>query len=160
MNENLARWIMSSLAVYFNTVATSLGVVFFVEGVNEREEDTMNQEHVELRVNGPFVAEISKNYWRLHVDVSILLTDYMKMSSENAYDINDWGGTFLTAMCEAIPLYRNGNGPEDDGSLIGCLTLQKGVSQPVRLIHFGQISRDSRLRQSVVDGRFEMYLTL
>ena len=160
MDANLARWLQASLAVYFGAIATGLSLTFFVEGVDERDEDTMQVEHCELRVNGPFIREISRSYWRVHVDISILLTDYMRMSTEDAYDINRWGGAFLVAMVENIPIYRHGNGAGDDGTLVGCLTQRTGSSEPARLVHFCQISPEVRIRQAVVDGRFEMYLSM
>jgi len=160
MESNLARWTMASIAVYFKAVANTISLAFFVEGVDEREPDTMRQEHAELRVSGPYVCELSHNYWRVHIDINVLLTDYMKMSTENAYDINRWGGVFLAAMTENIPVYRFGDGSNDDGSLVGCLTQRKGFSEPARLIHFGQVSREDRIRQAVVDGRFEIYLSI
>lgn len=160
MDVNLSRWIMASLAVYFKVVADNLSLTYFVEGVDERSEDSMRTEHVELRVNGPFVSEISRDYWRVHIDINILLIDYMDMSTEGGYDLNQWGGEFLAAMLDPIPIYRLGSGGDDDDSLVGCLTLRKGSSEPVRLLHFGQISKEDRIRQAAVDGRFEMYLTM
>ncbi|KPK52074.1 MAG: hypothetical protein AMS22_09865 [Thiotrichales bacterium SG8_50] len=160
MNENLARWTAASINVYFKTVADTIGLTYFVEGVDERDSGTMLAEHAELRLSGPFIREVSNGYWRIHVDVNVMLTDQMKMSTEGAYDIHDWGGAFLAAMLEPIPVYRLGAGVEDDDSLIGCLTQRKGFSEPVRLIHFGQVSREDRIRQAVVDGRFEMYLSM
>jgi hypothetical protein len=151
---------MASIAVYFKDVADTLSLTFFVEGVDEREPDTMRQEHAELRVSGPYVRELSYNYWRVHIDINIMLTDYMKMSTEDAYDINRWGGAFLVAMMDPIPIFRLGTGAGDDGSLVGCLTQRKGFAEPARLIHFGQVSREDRIRQAVVDGRFEMYLSM
>ena len=158
MDANLARWIMSSVAVYFKTVADGLSLTYFVEGVDEREPSTMNTEHVEVRVNGPYIREVSRGYWRVHIDINILLMDYMDMSTENAYDLNQWGGEFLTAMVEPIPIYRLGTGVNDDDTLVGCLTQRTGLSEPARLIHFGQISKEDRIREAAVDGRFEMYV--
>ena len=158
MDVNLARWIMASVAVYFKTVADSLSLTYFVEGVDERASDTMRVQHVELRVNGPFIRELSRDYWRAHIDINILLVDYLDMSTENAYDLNQWGGEFLAAMLEPIPIYRLGTGVDDDDSLVGCLTQRAGISEPARLIHFGQISKTDRIRQAAVDGRFEIYV--
>lgn len=158
MDVNLSRWILASVATYFKVVADSLNLTYFVEGIDERESDTMRAEHVELRVNGPNIREVSKDYWRAHVDINILLIDYMDMSTENAYDLNQWGGEFLAAMMKPIPIYRLGTGVNDDDTLVGCLTQRKGISEPARLIHFGQISKTDRIRQAAVDGKFEMYV--
>jgi hypothetical protein len=160
MNANLARWTAASINVYFKAVADTISLTYFVEGVDERDDSTMLEEHAELRLSGPFIREISNGYWRVHVDVNIMLTDQMKMSTEGAYDIHDWGGAFLAAMTEPIPVYRLGTGGQDDQTLVGCLTQREGFSEPARLIHFGQVSRVDRIRQAVVDGRFEMYLSM
>lgn len=155
MDENFSRWLMSSLAVYFKDVADGIPLTYFVEGVDERSEDSMQVEHAELRVSGPFVTKVSHNYYRIHVDINIMITDYMHMTKENAYTIATWGGKFLDAMLVQIPIYKYG----DDESLVGCLTVRKGFSDPVRLIHFGQVHKTDRIRQAVVDGKFEMFLT-
>jgi len=84
----------------------------------------------------------------------------MLMSQENAYDIVQWGGILQEAMLEPIPIYKYGSNPGDDESLIGCLTLRKSRGDSIRLIHFGQISREDRIRQAAVDGRYEMYLSI
>jgi hypothetical protein len=160
MNENLARWVFASVANYFSTVVTGIDLPLLVEGVDEREPEEMQEDHAELRVNGPFVRELSKNYWRIWVDINILLTNMMSMSQKNAYNIAQWGGTLQEVMLEPIPIYKYGSDPGDDDSLIGCLTLRRSRGDSVRLIHFGQISREDRIRQAVVDGRYEMYLSM
>ena len=82
------------------------------------------------------------------------------MTQEDAYGIARWGGRFEQAMTERIPVYKYGPAAGDDETLIGCLTIRKGRAESIRLIHFGQISREDRIRQAVVDGRYEMYLKL
>ena len=82
------------------------------------------------------------------------------MSREDAYGIMRWSGKFEQAMTERIPVYKHGSDSVDDGSLIGCLTIRKSRAESVKLIHFGQISREDRLRQVMMDSRYEMYLDL
>jgi hypothetical protein len=55
-------------------------------------------------------------------------------------------------------VFKYGEGPEDDETLLGCLTLRSGKRDAIRVIHFGQISREDRLRQSAVDARYRMHL--
>jgi hypothetical protein len=160
LDENLARWVFASISVYFKNIADGLSLPLLVEGIDEREPDTMREDHVELRVSGPFVREVSHGCWRTWTDINILLTCRMMMSQEDAYDIMRWGGEFEQAMTERIPIYKYGPDAGDDSTLIGCLTHRKGKAESIRLIHFGQISRVDRVRQAVVDGRYEMYLTL
>jgi hypothetical protein len=70
------------------------------------------------------------------------------------------GGEFEQAMSERIPVYKFGTGVDDDDSLLGCLTIRKSKSESVKLFHFGQINQTDRIRQSVIDGRFELYLEM
>ncbi len=158
LNENLARWVFASISVYFKSIADGLSLPLLVEGVDEREPEKMREDHVELRVSGPLVREVSQGCWRTWTDINILLTNRMLMSQEDAYGIARWGGKFEQAMTNRIPIYKYGPDPGDDSSLVGCLTQRKGVSESIRLVHFGQISRVDRIRQSMVDGRYEMFL--
>lgn len=160
LNENLARWVFASISVYFKNIADGLSLPLLVEGVDEREPETMREDHAELRVNGPFVREVSQGCWRTWTDINILLTNRMMMSQEDAYGIARWGGKFSQAMTERIPVYKYGPAVGDDGSLVDCLTQRKGRAESIRLVHFGQISREDRIRQAMVDGRYEMYLKL
>lgn len=160
LDENLARWVFASISVYFKSIADGLNLPILVDGVDERDPDVMGKDHVELRVNGPFVREVSHGCWRTWTDINILLTDRMAMTQEDAFGLMRWGGEFEQAMTERIPIYKYGPDPGDDGSLLGCLTHRKGSAESIRLVHFGQISREDRIRQAVVDGRYEMYLNV
>lgn len=160
LDADLARWVFASVAVYFKSIADGLSLPLLVEGVDERESDTMREDHAELRLTGPFVREVSHGCWRTWTDINILLTGRMLMSREDAYGIARWGGKFTQAMTDRIPVYKYGPDVGDDDSLIGCLTQRKGKAESIRLVHFGQISREDRIRQAVVDGRYEMYLNM
>lgn len=160
-NPNWPRWIFASLAVHFKGVADGLPLNMITEGIDERESETMQGDRCELRINGPFIREASKNYWRVWINVNVLLTDYMEGQGENTYKLMDWGGAFLEGMNLPIPIYKYGPdvGGIDDQSLLGCLTMLRGSSgESIRLIHFGQIGQVERVRQAAVDGKFEMYL--
>lgn len=160
LNENLARWIFASISMYFKNIADGLNLPLLVEGIDEREPEETREDHAELRISGPFVREVSHGCWRTLTDINILLTDRMMMSQEDAYGIARWGGKFEQAMTERIPVYKYGPDVIDDGSLIGCLTHRKSMRESISLIYFGQISREDRIRQAMVDGRYEMYLKL
>ena len=93
------------------------------------------------------------------VDVNLLLTSMMGGQTRNAYDIVQQAGVLLQAAGGPIPVLKWGEGPDDDQSPVGCLTLRSGKRDAIRVIHFGQIGRDDRLRQSAVDARYRMHLT-
>ncbi|GMU26124.1 MAG: hypothetical protein AMXMBFR16_10290 [Candidatus Uhrbacteria bacterium] len=161
IDPNWARWIFTSVAVNFSNVAANIPITYRVEGIDERNDvDLTGRSYIELRVNGPFIKELSRGYYHLQVDINILVNDLMDEINENAYGIVQWCGILQDAMDRAIPVMKYGSGPSDNPSvLVGCLTPRKGRFESNRVIHFGQINKVDRIRQSMVDGRFEMYLT-
>ena len=159
-NPHWPRWIFASAADYFKQTAAGINLPILIEGIDEREADKIRaNDHVEFRINGPAVTELSRGYFRLDVDVNLLLTSMMGGQTHNAYDIVRQAGVFLQAAAGPISVLKWGDGPEDDETLLGCLTLRTGKRDAVRVIHFGQISRDDRLRQSAVDARYQLHLS-
>lgn len=159
MNENLARWIFQSVAKHFVATANGISLPYFVEGIDERSEDDMRASHVELRVTGPEVKELSNGYYHIKVVVNFLFTKEMEMSGADAFDLIQWTGVFAQKMMEVIPIYKKGTGADDDGSQIGCLRIDKGKNEMVRIFHFGQIKPDTRVRISEVDAVYSMDLS-
>jgi len=156
MDSNLARWIFQSIASHFKSVADGISLPYFVEGVDERSDDTMRVSHVELRVTGPVLKEVSNGYYNVDVVINFLFTKNMD-SEGAAFDIIQWTGVFANAMLDPVPIYKKGTGPEDDEDvLIGCLQVKKGRNEAVRIYHFGQVDRDTRVRQSEVDALYGM----
>ena len=156
MDKNLARWIFQSLASHFKSVADGISLLYFVEGIDERSNDTMQENHVELRVSGPELKEVSKGYYNVKVTVNFLFTKNMNEVSADAFDIIQWTGVFANAMLQPIPIYKKGDGLEDDGTLIECLQVHKGRNEAVRVFHFGQLDKDTRIRQSEMDALYGM----
>jgi hypothetical protein len=159
MDENLARWIYISVAKHFSSVASGLSLPYFVEGINERTEDDMRADHVELRQTGPSVKEVSKNYYTVEHVINALFTAQMDMGGADAYRLMRWTGEFQRVMLEPVPIYKFGAGADDDKSLIGCLVVKKNSADAVRVYYFGQIGRDERICQAEVDAVFEMTLS-
>ena len=161
INPHWARWIAASLALYFKTVADNAGITLLVEGIDERESEKMEVDRAELRINGPFIRQLSEGYFRLDVDTNILLTDLMGGEGENPYNLMTWAGHFQHAAEKTIPVYRYG--PDtmgvDDGSLVGCLSV-RGRKEGSDLFHFGQVSVVDRVRQAAVDTQHWMFLTV
>lgn len=156
LDSNLARWIFQSIASHFKSVADGISLLYFVEGIDERSEDTMQVDHVELRVNGPDSKETAKDYYDLKVVINFLFTKNMDKAGANAFDLIQWTGVFANEMQKPIPIYKKGSGAQDDGTLVGCLRVDKGKNETVRIYHFGQLDKDTRVRQSEVDAVFDM----
>lgn len=158
-NPKWTRWIHASLGKYLKTVATSLSVPSLVEGVEDRSEAFMAApDRVEIRVNGPFSQELSQGYYRLYVDVNVLVNSTMGGATKNPYTLDDILGAYHNAMDGAVAIYRFGTGPEDDGSLLGCLTPRPGKNESIRVLLFGQLNTVEQIKQGMVDARYVMYL--
>ena len=157
--KNLPRWIFSSVVWHFKTIADDNNIPYFVEGIDERDPNSMNQSHVEIRVTGPEIKEISNEYYNVEVVINFLLTSLMDMTGSRAYEIINWCGILSDEMNSPIPIYKYGDGAEDDDSLINCLRIRKNKSDSVKIYHFGQVSKTDRVRQSEIDAVYDMDVT-
>ena len=73
-NPHWPRWIFASTADYFKQAADGIELPILIEGIDEREAAKMRvNDHVEFRINGPAVSELSRGYFRLDMDVNLLL---------------------------------------------------------------------------------------
>lgn len=156
-DANWPRWVQASVAYYFKTAANAQNYESLVEGIDERTTEFMeSDERLEIRVNGPDIREWSDDFWHFEVDVNILIHSYMGGSVPNAYSGVMMAGYMAQAASQVIPVYKYGSGVDDDQSLIGCLTLRRGLKESVSVYHFGEIDREHRLRQFAVDVSLEM----
>ena len=157
-NKNWRRWIHASVGKYLKQVATTNNIPVLIEGIDDRSPTFMEAtDRVEIRVNGPFSQELSRNYFRILVDINVVLTSHMEGEKKNAYRLDDNLGVFHNAMDGVIGIYRLGTGPDDDQALVMCLSPRPGKNDSVRVIDFGQIDKVDRNRQGVVDARYVGY---
>jgi hypothetical protein len=160
-DQNWARWIFASLATYLKQVAVDNRLAVMVEGLDERSTEFMHaSDRVEIRITGPFIREVSHDYWRLNVDANVLVTSrFDGPDAKTRYTFTQIAGIFQAAMEAAIAVYRYGNQPGDDETLVGCLSPLAGRHDAVKVFHFGQVNSASGLRQSMVDAKYVMDLT-
>lgn len=156
-DPNWPRWVQASVADHFKTVADNLSLPSLVEGIDERTTEFMESPNrYEIRVNGPDIVEWSYGYWHFEVGTNILIHSYMDGKTTNAYFGTQMTGPMAQAASQPIPVFKYGDGPNDDQSLIGCLTLRRGQKESVKIFHFGEINKEDRLRQLGVDVNLEM----
>jgi len=156
------KWIWASVAAHIKIVSDSMSLPLLVEGIDDRQPKNVRASHAELRINGPFIFELSHDYYEVLVPINILLVDYMVGDSLDAYRLQTWAGTFQATMDLPLPIYRYGQDPEDDGTFLECLKVRKTRDGGIRIIHFGQVARmgtlDTDIRETAIDGMFAMYL--
>jgi len=158
LNSNWTRWINASVAIYIKNITDTLNLPLLFEGIDERDYENIQHSHAELRIGGPFVKEVSKNYWNIRVDINILLTYFMQADENNVYKLQTYCGKLQEAMNGPIDIYKYGGEVGDDESYVGCLRPIIGKFEANRVLQFGQISRVDRIRQAMIDGRYYMYL--
>ena len=159
MNVNLPRWMFTSLADHFSTVAATIpSLQYYVEGVDEPETDDFQNDSALFKLTGPVAHQGSNGVEWYTVEIMILLTDIIQLTNDNAYDIYSWAGIFQGSMInDQLQIFRYGTGGEDDDSLIGCLEPDPSVSQNVRVTNYGQVDKDLRIKQVSINGRFILH---
>jgi hypothetical protein len=160
--KDWARWIFASVANYLKQVAAQQNLPVLIEHLDERTEDFMRAtDRAEIRITGPFCQELSKNYFRVYIDVNVLLTSRFDGDSKNAYGILKYAGAFHEAMDMPIGVWNYGGEAGDyvedqpeTQKFLGCLKLRPG--RDVRVMNFGQIDPVEKLKQTEIDARFVM----
>lgn len=152
MNVNWARWIKTSIVKYFDTNKGSY--TLFVEGADRHTQDL--QTWVEVRTDGPYIREVSKNYYKLTVEVNLLLSSIV---NENIYTQDALCGYFQS-LFTCIPVFRYGPSDDiaNDNVQFGELVLFDHMRESIKLNHFGIIRPDTNLIQSTVEGHYLMWL--
>ena len=158
LSPNLTKWIVASVADYFKTALNTITWPILVDGIDERDGTKIHSSHIEIRISGPFIKELSHKYYRIQVDINSLIEELMKLIDSNVYELQDVAGAVANAMAQPINVYKYGLATIDDESWFGCLILKtKGLVEPLRILQFGQAARDTRIRQIVIDGHYEMF---
>ena len=121
---------------------------------------------IRIRVNGPFSQELSLNYFRLWVDVNVILTSRMD-ADKNGYTIQRLAGIFQSAMDQPIPVWNYGDqigdfvsGSPDTQIHLGCLSPRPQTGESIKVFNFGQVEKTDRVKQSIVDARYVMFMEL
>jgi hypothetical protein len=151
-NPNWNRWLRASVIKHF---ATELAIFNpHVEGV--KRTDMCKDDFCEIRMDGPYFAEISKNVYDVTVEVNILIQTAMTRS-KNLYTHEIIGGAVCAAFV-TIPVFKLGQESGDDGTQIGCLQRMDQPQRPIKVNDFGQIEAATLLRQATVEGHYNIKL--
>ena len=157
INKRWARWIKASVSKHFDDRREDL--VLFIE--NQHRDTDEEKDFLELRMDGPRCEEVSKDCWKIRVEINILCQSVM--DDKNYHVIDDLVGVAQAAMINNIPVFRHGNrDANDDGTFLGCLILQQSAENRdfVEANRFGQIDIRTKLLQSVVEGHYVKDLQL
>lgn len=153
INKNWLRWIHVSIHKHFSDAMQVESIPLFIEGQHRDTRDP--QVFVELRINGPVFTEVSRNLYKVTVDVNLLLQ--YKMDDFDAHGMLRSEGNVLQYVTD-FAIYRFGDGVDDDGSLLGCLTLMP-FPDGIHVFQIGQIDKDLKLLQASIDASYHTCLS-
>lgn len=152
------RWVFASICQHFDDRRGTLPM--YVEGTHRDTREL--EDFFELRVDGPWYSEISKNYWWVFIEINVLI-----QSAKNNTDfhrIRKMTGIISQILERCIKVYKYGNEPYDDSSLLGVLERQddrRGKNADrIQINHFGQIEPKLKLEQSTVEAHYVMKLSV
>jgi len=153
-NINWPRWIFASISKHFQNIADANDLYMHIEGV-ERSTNKQNK-WIELRVDGPNIIELSKNYFRLDIEINILLS--IDLDHEDFHKSQKFAGILANAMTD-ICIYRYGDGVDDDDSFLGILTLKQDAGDVIRINNLGETMVDVQIVHGTIEGSYEMFLS-
>lgn len=154
MDPLLPKYLIQSLAEYFRPIVSSLGIEFFVDTIDEEQDDIFQKDSCVLRMDGPILQEGSKDVEWYKIEIQLLLTD-IRQSKENAFNIYEWAGTLQKALQDPIPIFQIAE-EEIDDVLINCLAPDKSVRNNIRVVNFFAGDTDLRVRQMSIQGKFTL----
>lgn len=153
--SDVSGWILRSVNEHF---LNALPRHVHFEGWTRQTEDKRNW--FEVRLDGPAIKWHAQDNYKATLMVNILAM--CPNSDGNRYEIRDMIAEATDALPYAIPVYKYGIGPLDDGTQFGCLTQKKlrdkeddydiayfGQAMPARPIEQASVEMDYNLRFSL-----------
>lgn len=153
IETRLPRWVTASIAQRLKPVAeTTLGLQFFVEGVDREEMNWFRKDSAVLRVTGP-TPVFGSATTRYRFEAMVMLTDLVD-DAANGFLNHDRLGTIANALCGPVPVFAYGNGDAQ----VGCLDIDRNASEFLRIVHFGKLDKDTEVVQGAVIVKYEICL--
>lgn len=154
-NPNWGRWIFATMSGNFKSrFEGTFGT--FIEGTHRGLP--ANTELLEFRMDGPMWKQPSRNYFILDVEINILVRSFM--DDKDYHKMRRSTGEVAAWLAKNHCIYRYGDGPDDDNSLLGTLQLKnRTFRELLRVNHLGQIDPQYMLEEATVEASFQMYLT-
>ncbi len=144
------RWAFASITKHFNDAAVLFDIPMFIEGTHRFTKS--DKKYIEIRIDGPNIVEVSKNYFRFDIHINVLWA--FNQDNEDFHEPQRIIGMLAVAM-DDICVYRYGSAVFDDSSVLGTLQLKQGAISN----NFGQVRSDVKLIQGTVEGTYRMYIS-
>lgn len=155
-DDNWDRWIFASICNHFDLRRGDY--TMYVEGTHRQTSDL--KDFFELRVDGPWFTEISKNYWKVYIEVNVLCQSVK--DNKDFHRMRKITGHVSKIFERCINIYKYGNSVQDDSSLLGTMVRvddHRGKER-IQINHFGQIEPRMELEQASVEAHYVMQLSV
>ena len=136
--------------IFFYNTSGASDAIFVQGGPNRtREEDPF----FEVQVDGPLISELSKDYWRLEIEVRILVQTVI--SPDDLYEHQRNIGIATEILRNDICAYKYGT-PGDDS--LWTTYLLRHESQPIQVTDFGKVDLAVEVQQATVEAPYRAQL--
>lgn len=143
LNPDWPRWFQSSFLDNF--LSFSLPVF----SVNQtRPTNVVN--YAELRMNGPHYNQLNQNLWKIDVYLACIINIFN--DERDQFKIHRYNGELLSLFKRDIPMFRFGDGANDDDSQICCFKI---VGDSIRSSIYGQTQAATRTTICSVEAHYE-----
>lgn len=132
------------------TAMDAVQLTMFVEGAPAKEETL--KDWVELRINGPRWHGSTKDEWQANLEINIFVLS--KMDHRRGHRLLDNIGIVTVAMVGTIPVFKLGDGADDDQSFITCLMLKNEGKESLRVNQLGQVTPSTQMLRATVEGSY------
>jgi hypothetical protein len=139
---------------HFVTKVTDLPL--FIEG--QFRETNEEKDYAEVRFDGPYAHEESRSFWVLDLEINVLVSSIP--DEKDAHRIYKNVGKVAAAFERFIEVFRYGDNPGDDSTLLGCLIIKQSQNQTIFISHFGKIDPKVNLIQATVEAHYKMEITV
>jgi len=146
------RWCYASINKHFDNLKG--GYELYIEGDVRTLQD--EAEFAELRIDGPFITIPQKSLYLFYIEVNILCQTHL--DPRQHYAAQQMVGLFARSFKNLINVYKYGDGPLDDESLLGCFHLSRDLKDTLDISYFGIIKNDTKILQTTIEGHYQLEL--
>lgn len=142
---NVTKWIYASVCKHFSSLPN-----LHIKGQVRKTEQYQNW--YELKVDGPYLHELSRNYWKVKIEIDVQV--YSKQDREYLYTNQELQGKALELFTNTISIYKLGNKPVDTGDYLFCLKIDSSDRHSLDVANFGFTEGDEKLDVSDIEGHY------
>ena len=151
-NPKWPRWVHASISKHLHAAAALVELPLVVEFLDDRSVDWRKAHYkAEVTIAGPHTRELSKGFFRVWVDVFVVLSSN-KQTDTNAFKHLDHAGAIETALDRCIEVRKYDVG-EVSPALVGILTPRTEDGDSISIDNLKPGDSD-QLIHTVIEARY------